>query len=77
MYELPAARFEQAGVPITADALGLLLDEAKLHPYCTMLLAREAARSGQAIGAVTNIIVQAALLTASEDEAWTLRDDVD
>ncbi|MEA2366354.1 MAG: uncharacterized protein QOE69_1329 [Thermoleophilaceae bacterium] len=76
MHELPR-RFAEAGVPITDDALALLLDEAKLHPYCTMLLAREAARSGQAIGAVTNVIVQAALLTAAEDEAWTLRDDVD
>jgi hypothetical protein len=64
-------------VPITDDALGLLLDEAKLHPYCTMLLAREAARSGQVIGEVTDVIVQAALLTAAEDEAWRLRDDVD
>jgi hypothetical protein len=76
MHELPG-RFSEAGVPITEDALGLLLDEAKLHPYCTMLLAREAARSGQAIGEVTDVIVQAALLTAAEDEAWRLRDDVD
>lgn len=75
MHELPT-RFAEAGVPITGDALALLLDEAKLHPYCTMLLAREAARSGQAIGAVTDVIVQAALLTAAEDEAWRLRDDV-
>jgi hypothetical protein len=70
-------RFQEAGVPITADALALLLDEAKLHPYCTMLLARESARSGQAIGEVTDVIVQAALLVAAEDEAWSLRDDVD
>jgi hypothetical protein len=70
-------RFEEAGVPITTDGLALLLDEAKLHPYCTMLLAREAARSGQVIGEVTAVIVQAALLTAAEDEAWRLRDDVD
>jgi hypothetical protein len=75
-HDLPR-RFAQAGVPITDGALDLLLDEAKLHPYCTMFLAREAARSGQAIGAVTDVIVQAALLTAAEDEAWELRDDVD
>jgi len=70
-------RFEEAGVPISPDGLALLLDEAKLHPYCTMLLAREAARSGQPIGQVSEAIVQAALLTAVEDEAWSLRDDVD
>lgn len=75
-HDLPP-RFGEAGVPITHGALALLLDEAKLHPYCTMLLAREAARAGQAIGEVTDVIVQAALLTAAEDEAWTLRDDVD
>ena len=75
-HELPR-RFDQAEVPITPAALALLLDEAKLHPYCTMLLAREAARSGQPIGEVTEAIVQAALLTAAEDEAWKLRDDAD
>lgn len=42
-HELPP-RFEAAGVPISRDALTLLLDEARLQPYCTMLLAREAAR---------------------------------
>ena len=75
-HDLPP-RFAEAGVPITPDALALLLDEAKLHPYCTMLLAREAARAGQAIDEVTDVIVQAALLTAVEDEAWNLRNDVD
>jgi hypothetical protein len=75
LHDLPP-RFAEAGVPITDDALGLLLDEARLHPYCTMLLARESARSGQVIGQVTGVIVQAALLTAAEDEAWRLRDDV-
>ena len=56
-HDLPP-RFADAGVPITGDALALLLNEAKLHPYCTMLLAREAARAGQAIGEVTEVIVQ-------------------
>jgi hypothetical protein len=75
-HELPP-RFEAAGVPITSDALTLLLDEARLHPYCTMLLAREAARVGQSVGQVTDVIVQAALLMAAEDEAWELRDDAE
>jgi hypothetical protein len=75
-HELPL-RFGAADVPITPDALALLLDEARSHPYCTMLLAREVARLGQAIGEVTDVIVQAALLTAAEDEAWSLREQLD
>ena len=70
-------RFEEAGVPISRDALALLLDEARMHPYCTMLLAREAARIGQSVGQVSGVIVQAALLMAAEDEAWGLRDQSD
>jgi hypothetical protein len=75
-HELPM-RFEEAGVPITSDALTLLLDETRMHPYCTMLLAREAARVGQSVGGVTDVIVQAALLMAAEDEAWELRDEAE
>jgi hypothetical protein len=74
-HELPA-RFVAAEVPIAPRALGFLLDEAREHPYCTMLLAREAARIGQPIGEVTEVIVRAALLVAAEDEAWGLRDDL-
>jgi hypothetical protein len=36
-------RFDRAGVPIAPDALDLLLDESRGHPYCTMLLAKHAA----------------------------------
>ena len=75
-HDLPP-RFEEVGVPITREALTLLLDEARMHPYCTMLLAREAARVGQSVGQVTDVIVQAALLMAAEDEAWGLRDQPD
>jgi hypothetical protein len=75
-YQLPR-RFAEAEVPITDDALALLLDEARGHPYCTMLLAREAARMGQTVGEVTDVIVQAALLVAAEDEAWEQSNDLD
>ena len=75
-HELPD-RFEEAEAPISSDALALLLDEARMHPYCTMLLAREAARVGQSVGRVSDVVVQAALLTAAEDEAWSLRDQAD
>ena len=70
-------RFEEAGLPISGDALALLLDEARMHPYCTMLLAREAARVGLSVGEVSDVAVQAALLTAAEDEAWSLRDQTE
>jgi hypothetical protein len=75
-HELPR-RFAAVDVPITPEALALLLDQARGHPYCTMLLAREAARIGQPIGAVSDVIVRAALLVAAEDEAWALRDGLD
>ncbi len=48
-----------------------------MHPYCTMLLAREAARVGQSVGEVSDVVVQAALLMAAEDEAWSLRDQAE
>jgi hypothetical protein len=70
-------RFAHAEVPITEGALALLLAESRGHPYCTMLLARESARIAQPLGEVSDVIVQAALLVVVEDEAWSLRDDVD
>lgn len=75
LHALPA-RFEEVGAPIVDGALALLLDEARGHPYCTMLLAREAARIGQPIGEVTETVVEAALLGVTQDEAWRLRDDL-
>lgn len=75
LHALPR-RFEEVDAPISRDGLALLLDEARGHPYCTMLLAREAARTGQPIGEVTATVVEAALLVVAGDEAWELRDDL-
>ena len=51
----------------------MLLDESQLHPYCTMLLARESARIGATLGATGDAAVVAALDAAERDEAWGLR----
>lgn len=71
--ELPR-RFASVATPITNDALETLLSESRLHPYCTMLLCRESVRVGFPHGEVTEATVFAALQTASQDEAWGLRD---
>ena len=68
------ARFEAVGAPLDDDALALILEESRGHPYCTMLLARESARAGLAGAATTITAVYAGLLTARRDEAWELRD---
>ncbi len=67
-------RFERFGAPITDDALRMLLEESKRHPYCTMLLARESARVGATLGETGVAAVLAALDVAESDEAWGLRD---
>lgn len=69
------ARFEQLDLPIDADALGRILDESREHPYCTMLLARAAARVGALTGRVTADAVAWALVEVERDEAWRLRED--
>lgn len=66
-------RFEAFSAPITDGALSLLLDESARHPYCTMLLARESARIGRALGETSDAAVLAALEVAERDEAWGLR----
>lgn len=71
--ELPG-RFAAMGAPVETDALEMLLDESRCHPYCTMLLARESVRVGLTHSAVTVATVYAGLATAQEDEAWRLRD---
>jgi hypothetical protein len=71
--ELPR-RFEAVGTPIESGALALLLDESRGHPYCTMLLARESAHLGLPISEVTGVVIEAALLSVTRDEAWDLRD---
>jgi len=68
------ARFEAVGAPVDEDALALILEESRGHPYCTMLLARESARAGLAGSATTTAAVYAGLLIARNDEAWGLRD---
>jgi hypothetical protein len=62
------------GAPIDADALGLLLDESRGHPYCTMLLCRASARAGLPGGRTGIPAVSAGLLEVREDEGWELRD---
>jgi hypothetical protein len=66
-------RFDHADVPIAPNALDLLLDESRGHPYCTMLLAKHAAELGLTFGEVTLSVVQVALPTVREHEAWKLR----
>lgn len=67
------SRFEQAGVPIDDEALNLLLEESRCHPYCTMLLAKHAAELGQPFEAITASVVGLALPTVQKHEAWRLR----
>ncbi len=67
------ARFESAGVPIDDEALALLLDESRGHPYCTMLLAKHAAQLAQTFGATSVSVVALALPTVRKHEAWRLR----
>jgi hypothetical protein len=67
------SRFDRAGVPIDEEALDLLLDESRCHPYCTMLLAKHAAELGQPFEAVTASVVRLALPTVQKHEAWRLR----
>ncbi len=68
-----SVRFNRAGVPIASEALDLLLKESCGHPYCTMLLAKHAAELGVTFGEVTVAVVQIALPTVREHEAWNLR----
>jgi hypothetical protein len=67
------SRFDQADVPIDDEALGLLLEESRCHPYCTMLLAKHAAELAQPFGAVTSSVIRLALPTVQKHEAWRLR----
>ncbi|MCA1699355.1 MAG: hypothetical protein LC790_10865, partial [Actinobacteria bacterium] len=67
-------RFEAVGAPIEPDALALLLDESRAHPYCTMLLCRASARAGLPGGRTGVAAVSAGLLEVREDEGWELRD---
>lgn len=67
------SRFDQAEVPIDGEALDLLLEESRCHPYCTMLLAKHAAELAQSFGAVSKSVVQLALPTVQKHEAWRLR----
>jgi hypothetical protein len=67
------SRFDQAGVPIDREALDLLLEESRCHPYCTMLLAKHAAELGQPFEAVTVSVIRLALPTVQKHEAWRLR----
>jgi hypothetical protein len=66
-------RFDRANVRIAPDALDLLLAQSRGHPYCTMLLAKHAAELGSTFGEVTVSVVQIALPTVREHEAWNLR----
>lgn len=63
-------KFEAAGVPIDADALALLLEESRGHPYCTMLLAKQTAQLALPFGAVSKSVVQLALPTVEKHDAW-------
>ncbi len=72
--ELPK-RFDSVGASIEPAALDLLLEESRCHPYCTMLLARESARAGEAHQTISTTAVYAGLWVAQQDEAWALRDD--
>lgn len=69
-----ARRFARIGAPIVPAALDYLLETAKGHPYCTMLLARESAisaLSAAGYGALcSEAHVEAGLLAARRDEAW-------
>jgi hypothetical protein len=67
------SRFERAEVPIDNEALELLLDESRCHPYCTMLLAKHSAELAQSFGAVTTSVIRLALPTVQKHEAWRLR----
>jgi len=67
------SRFDQAGVPIHDEALDLLLEESRCHPYCTMLLAKQSAALAQSFGAVTTSVIRLALPTVQKHEAWRLR----
>lgn len=68
-----SARFDAVGAPIDPDALGLLLDESRGHPYCTMLVCRASARAGLPGGRTETAAVSAGLLEVREDEGWELR----
>jgi hypothetical protein len=63
-------RFAELSAPITVAALGLLLEQSRGHPYCTMLLAHESGRLGMDVGEVSEAVVRAALVTVRRDEAW-------
>ena len=63
-------RFAKLGAPVTAGALNLLLDQSRGHPYCTMLLAHESGRLGIDLGGVSEVVVEAALVTVRRDETW-------
>lgn len=67
-------RFLAVQAPIDAAALGLLLDESRCQPYCTMLLCRASARAGLPGECTDAAAVRAGLLEVAQDEAWELRD---
>jgi hypothetical protein len=67
------SRFDQAEVPIDDEALELLLEESRCHPYCTMLFAKHAAELAQSFGTVTTSVIRLALPTVQKHEAWRLR----
>ena len=68
-----ARRFARPAFRSSA-ALSLLLEISGMHPYCTMLLARESAISAisgaGAGGRCSDTHVRAGLLAARRDEAW-------
>lgn len=67
-------RFDAVGAAIGPDALRLLLDESRCHPYCTMLLCRASARAALPGGRTDVGAVSAGLLEVRRDEGWSLRD---
>lgn len=63
-------RFVELGIPIADDALDLLLEQSRGHPYCTMLLAHESARVSAGMQETSAAAVAAALVSVQRDEAW-------
>ena len=59
----------ELGIPITDDALDLLLEQSRGHPYCTMLLAHESARVSAGMQETSAAAVAAALVSVQRDEA--------
>lgn len=65
-----SSKFDAAGVPIERNALALLLEESRGHPYCTMLLAKQTAQLALAFGAASTSVVRLALPTVEKHDAW-------